>query len=88
MGWTVPEPVELHNVPDIIVSDIPTVKGYIYFVSNDDVVLVDPKTRKVVTIVEQVGAVGGMAFSPAFYEKRPGFPRAFSVADATDLSSC
>ena len=52
MGWTVPETVELQAVPDTIVSDIPSVKGYRYFVYNDDVVLVDPKTRKVVTIVE------------------------------------
>ncbi|PVE23211.1 hypothetical protein DC522_17155 [Microvirga sp. KLBC 81] len=52
VGWTVPETVELQTVPDTIVSDIPTVKGYSYFVHNDDVVLVDPKTRKVVTIVE------------------------------------
>ncbi|WP_134495637.1 DUF1236 domain-containing protein [Microvirga pakistanensis] len=52
VGATVPDTVELNTVPDTIVSDIPTVKGYSYFVYNDDVVLVDPKTRKVVTIVE------------------------------------
>ncbi len=52
VGWTVPESVELQTVPDTIVSDIPSVKGYSYFVYDNDVVLVDPKTRKVVTIVE------------------------------------
>ena len=52
VGATVPDTVELQTVPDTIVSDIPSVKGYSYFVYNDDVVLVDPKTRKVVTIVE------------------------------------
>ncbi len=52
VGWTVPETVELQTVPDTIVSDIPDVKGYRYFVYNDNVVLVDPETRKVVTIVE------------------------------------
>ena len=52
VGATVPETVELQTVPDTIVSDIPSVKGYSYFVYNDDVVLVDPRTRKVVTIVE------------------------------------
>jgi hypothetical protein len=52
IGTTVPDTVELQTVPDTIVSDIPSVKGYSYFVYNDDVVLVDPKTRKVVTIVE------------------------------------
>jgi hypothetical protein len=52
VGATIPETVELQSVPETIVSDIPSVKGYRYFVYNDDVVLVDPKTRKVVTIVE------------------------------------
>jgi len=52
VGMAVPDTVELQTVPDTIVSDIPSVKGYSYFVYNDDVVLVDPKTRKVVTIVE------------------------------------
>lgn len=52
VGWTVPDAVELQTVPETIVADIPSVKGYSYFVYNDDVVLVDPSTRKVVTIVE------------------------------------
>jgi len=52
VGATVPDTVELQSVPETIVSDIPSVKGYRYFVYNDDVVLVDPQTRKVVTIVE------------------------------------
>ncbi|HZH52289.1 MAG TPA: DUF1236 domain-containing protein [Microvirga sp.] len=52
VGWTVPETVELRTVPDTIVSEVPNVKGYRYFVYNNDVVLVDPKTRKVVSIVE------------------------------------
>ncbi|MGO4571772.1 DUF1236 domain-containing protein [Microvirga sp. 2TAF3] len=52
VGWTVPETVTLQPVPDTIVTEVPTVKGYQYFRYNDEVVLVDPKTRKVVTIVE------------------------------------
>ncbi|HZH09779.1 MAG TPA: DUF1236 domain-containing protein [Microvirga sp.] len=52
VGMAVPDTIELQTVPDTIVSDIPSVKGYSYFVYNDDVVFVDPKTRKVVTIVE------------------------------------
>lgn len=52
VGWTVPETVELETVPETIVSEVPNVKGYRYFVYEDDVVLVDPQTRKVVTIIE------------------------------------
>ena len=52
VGTTAPDTLELNTVPDAAVSDIPAVKGYSYFVYNDGVVMVDPKTRKVVTIVE------------------------------------
>jgi hypothetical protein len=52
VGAPVPDTVELRSVPETIVSDDPSVKGYRYFVYNDDVVLVDPQTRKVVMIVE------------------------------------
>lgn len=52
VGMAVPDTVELQTVPDTVVSDIPSVKGYSYFVHDNNVVFVDPKTRKVVTIVE------------------------------------
>ncbi|MBJ6126043.1 DUF1236 domain-containing protein [Microvirga splendida] len=52
VGAMVPDTVELRTVPETIVSEVPSVKGHRYFVYNDNVVLVDPKTRKVVTIVE------------------------------------
>lgn len=52
VGMEVPSTVELQTVPDTIVSDVPTVRGYRYFVWNDDVVLVDPSSRKVVQIIE------------------------------------
>ncbi|MBB4040990.1 hypothetical protein GGR34_002649 [Microvirga flocculans] len=52
VGATVPDTVELQSVPETIVSEVPAVKGYRYFVYNGEVVLVDPQTRKVVTIVE------------------------------------
>lgn len=52
VGWTVPQTVELQPVPETIVSDVPSVKGYRYFVSEGHVVLVEPQSRKVVTIIE------------------------------------
>ena len=52
VGMSVPSTVELQTVPETIVSDIPSVKGYRYFVWNDEVVLVDPSSRKVVQIIE------------------------------------
>lgn len=52
VGWTVPQSVELQPVPETIVTDIPSVKGYRYFVSEGHVVLVEPQSRKVVTVIE------------------------------------
>lgn len=52
VGMTVPESVELQSVPETIVSEVPSVRGHRYFVYEDNVVIVDPQTRRVVTIVQ------------------------------------
>jgi hypothetical protein len=52
VGSTVPADVELMAVPDTIVTEVPTVKSYRYFRYNDDVVLVDPSSRRVVEIID------------------------------------
>jgi len=52
VGATIPADVELMAVPDTVVTEIPTVKSYRYFRYNDDVVLVDPSSRRVVQIID------------------------------------
>src|SRR3954467_13687857 len=52
VGATVPADVELMAVPDTVVTEIPTVKSYRYFRYDDDVVLVDPSSRRVVQIID------------------------------------
>jgi len=52
IGATVPADVELMAVPDTVVTEVPTVKSYRYFRYNDDVVLVDPSSRRVVQIID------------------------------------
>lgn len=52
VGWTVPQTVELREVPSTLVTEVPAVRGYSYFVHDGSMVLVDPKTRQVRTIVE------------------------------------
>jgi hypothetical protein len=52
VGATIPADVELMAVPDTVVTEIPTVKSYRYFRYNDDVVLVDPASRRVVQIID------------------------------------
>ena len=51
VGATVPADVELMAVPDTVVTEIPTVKSYRYF-RYDDVVLVDPSSRRVVQVID------------------------------------
>jgi hypothetical protein len=52
-GLTLPEDVELYDVPTTIVSDEPELQSYRYVVIGDEIGLVDPQTRRVVTIVEE-----------------------------------
>jgi Protein of unknown function (DUF1236) len=52
VGMTVPSDVELVTVPEAIYSDVPAIRNYRYFVYNDDVVLVDPSSRRVVQVIE------------------------------------
>ncbi|NIX77416.1 DUF1236 domain-containing protein [Microvirga terricola] len=52
VGWTVPQTVELLPFPETVVTDVPTVKAYRFFKYKNEIVLVDPETRKVVTIIQ------------------------------------
>jgi uncharacterized protein DUF1236 len=44
--------VELMPVPETVVTEVPAVTTYRYFRYNDDVVLVDPSSRRVVQILD------------------------------------
>ena len=52
VGTVLPEDVELSPVPEAWVSTAPEVKSYEYVDWNGKVVFVEPKTRKVVSIVD------------------------------------
>ena len=52
VGMTVPTEVELVEVPEAVVTEVPTVRTYRYCRYTDDVVLVDPSTRRVVQILD------------------------------------
>jgi hypothetical protein len=38
-------------MPTAVLSDVPIVGGYLYFVTDEDVVLVAPDTREVVELI-------------------------------------
>ncbi len=52
VGGNVPETVELHSFPAIVVEKVPQVKTYSFFVRQDDIVIVDPKEKRVVEVIE------------------------------------
>ena len=51
-GANVPSDVNLVPLPDEIVTQIPAIRTYSFFVVSDQVVLVDPQSRQVVEVVE------------------------------------
>ncbi|WP_457797001.1 DUF1236 domain-containing protein [Methylocystis sp. S23] len=53
VGDRVPEFVDIEPVPRQIAAEAPDVERFDYFVLNDQVVLVDPDSRRVVDIVEE-----------------------------------
>lgn len=51
VGAVVPAEVELYAVPEAV--EVPSVRRHRYTVWNDQVVLVDPQSRKVIQIIER-----------------------------------
>jgi hypothetical protein len=50
-GMTVPPDVELRVIEQPIITEVPEIRPYRYFVVEDEVVLVDPGTRQVIEII-------------------------------------
>ncbi|MBM6584258.1 DUF1236 domain-containing protein [Microvirga sp. BT689] len=53
VGVSVPQDLNLHPVPADVVEIIPAYRDYRYVVVQDQIVIVNPKTRKVVEVIEQ-----------------------------------
>lgn len=52
-GMSVPSDVELVPMPDRIITEVPAVRSYDFFVdSNNDVVLVEPDSRAVIEVIQ------------------------------------
>jgi hypothetical protein len=55
VGATLPSRVRARPVPASIISISPEFRGYDYVVVHDEIVIVEPKTKKVVTIIQSNG---------------------------------
>lgn len=55
VGVNVPSTVVVHPLPASIVEIVPEYRGYDYVVVHDEIVIVEPRTRKIVTVVHRGG---------------------------------
>lgn len=53
VGAPLPGNVDVRPLPTMVVNLIPEYRGYEYVVANDNVVIVEPATRKVVEVISQ-----------------------------------
>ena len=53
VGASIPAEIELAPVPVELVAEIPSVESYNYVVVQDEIVFVDPVTRRVVAVVQR-----------------------------------
>ena len=51
-GVTLPEDIEVMEVPQTIISEVPELRTYRYVVVGDEVALVEPETRRVIEVIE------------------------------------
>ena len=51
VGTAVPRSVHLVTVPSTIVEIHPAWRGYLYFVVNDEIIIVEPGTLRIVAVI-------------------------------------
>jgi hypothetical protein len=71
VGTVVPRDVHLQTVPAEIVEIVPQYRGYSFVAVRDEIVIVDPATYKIVTVLPRSG--GGTAAAPASSRSKVSF---------------
>lgn len=54
VGVVVPTSVHFYTVPTAIVEVYPEYRGYYYFVAEDEIIVVEPRTREIVVVLPYV----------------------------------
>jgi hypothetical protein len=62
IGTVVPTSVRLQTLPADVVTIVPQYRGYSFFVVRDEIVIVEPSSKKIVTVISRSG---GSAAAPA-----------------------
>jgi hypothetical protein len=63
VGTAIPRDVRLHPLPADVVEVVPQYRGYNFVMVRDEIVIVDPATYKIVTVLPHSGS--GAAAAPA-----------------------
>jgi hypothetical protein len=45
--------VELHEVPTEVIRVVPAYRGYRYFIVRNEIVIVEPSSRKIVAVIQR-----------------------------------
>ena len=51
VGTVVPSHVHLYELPANVVTIVPQYRGYQYFMVRDEIVIIEPRTKKIVTVI-------------------------------------
>ncbi len=74
VGASVPQSVPMRQLPSTVTTEIPAAKGLEYAkLSNNQILLIDPKDRRVAEIITPSGTTGTAPSSPI--SPAPGAPR-------------
>ena len=74
VGASVPQSVPMRQLPSTVTTEIPGAKGLEYAkLSNNQILLIDPKDRRVAEIITPSGTTGAAPSSPM--SPAPGAPR-------------
>lgn len=55
VGTTIPASVRLHPVTPAIVAVYPQYRGYNFVLVNDEIVIIEPRTKRIVTVIHEGG---------------------------------
>lgn len=71
IGTAIPRDVRLQTLPAEVVNVVPQYRGYSFFVVRDEIVIVEPSTYKIVTVLPRSG--GSTAAAPARTQSKVSF---------------
>ena len=71
VGTAIPRDIRLQTLPADVVEVVPQYRGYSFFVVRDEIVIVEPSTYKIVTVLPRSG--GSTAAAPAASRSKVSF---------------